>query len=355
MSVRLGVVGVGLMGEEHLKALALVPQVAVTAVTDPVPGRARSVAQRYGIGRVLDDPGALVGSADVDAVLIAVPPNVLTEIVPLVCTHRKPVLCEKPLGVTADEARSFLTAANEAGIVHALCHQRRYDPVHRYVRDLVGQGFVGVPRVVTVQVMTDFGRGPTGAGREWTRRRESGGGLLLQVVSHYLDLLHFTFGDVESTFCHATAAPAADGEASVGDGDDTVLFAGTLPGGGIVSLAAGWALEHPTGVTWQIHGAEGTVQITPTMRILGARRGMQIRDLGLPDAYLPPVGAELSSAYGRRGNFGWGDNTPMMASMVAEFAASIAGNLRTPPLYATFADGVWVLEAIERGDFRSLH
>ena len=340
--MRVGIVGVGRMGVEHLKSFALVPGVDVVAVSDVSTERAHQVAGAHGIERVHEDVEALVASEDVDAVDVVVPPGEVLEIVQAACAHAKPVMCEKPLGVDAGQARAMLDAATAAGVAHALCHQRRYDPVHRYVRDLVGEGFVGAPRLVDVRVMTDFGAGAAGRAG-WIGDGQAGGGMLMQLLSHYVDLLHFTFGDLSLTWCDTTGAATARGGA-----DDTVVVLGELPGGGRVSLVGGWALHHPAGVAWQIYGSDGTILVDTDMHVLGGRAGEALTDLGVPDAYRPAVGAGSFSAYGDRMNMGWADNIPMLASLAAEFAGHVAGGAATEPLYATFADGLWFHDAIAR-------
>lgn len=332
MSMRVGVVGVGRMGEEHLKALALVPDVEVVGVTDHSAERARQIARRHGIGRVYEDHEELIASDEVDAVDVVTPPGAMLEVVQAACEHAKPILCEKPLGADEAQARAMSQAASKAGVVHALCHQRRYDPVHRRVRDLVDQGYVGTPLLVTVQVMTDFARGMDRAG--WVRESDRGGGVFLQLLSHYVDLVRFTFGELEVT--------RRDGDA----GDDVSVLLGKLPGGGQVCLVGSWSLHHPTGVLWQIHRTEGTIHVTTQMRILGGRAGERFGDLGLPDEHLPTVGAELFSPYDERGLMGWGDNTPMLASLVAEFAGQVTGTSTAEPIYATFDDGLRFHEAV---------
>ncbi len=344
--MRVGLVGAGRMGREHLKAFALVPEVEVVGVTDRSVERAREVAQQHGIERVYEDFEALIASDDVDAVDVVTPPGAMPEIVLAGCAHAKPILCEKPLGANEAQARAMWEAASNAGITHALCHQRRYDPVHRYVRSLVAEGFIGSPLLVAVQVMTDFGRGKGPGG--WVRESEMGGGFFLQVLSHYIDLLRFTFGEVAMTSRDTAAAPPAEGGVPSLDGDDIVAMVGELPGGGRVSLVGSWSLHHPAGVLWQIHGTEGTLHITTHMRILGGRAGDPLRDLGLPDEYVPSLGAEMFSPYEERGSMGWGDNTPMLASLAAEFAGQVAGTAKADPIYATFGDGLRFHEAMGR-------
>lgn len=222
----------------------------------------------------------------------------------------------------------------------------QYDPAHRYVRDLVTDGFIGTPRLVDVQVMTDFGAGIAGRAG-WLRDATAGGGMLMQLLSHYVDLLHFTFGDLAVTWCD-TSNGATDDTASSGAADDTAVLLGELPGGGRVALVGSWTLHHPAGVAWQLYGTEGAIRITTDTRVLGGRAGGGVSDLGIPDGYLPAVGAEALPAYDERRSMGWAANTPMLASLAAEFAANVAGTATAEPVYATFADGLWFHDALGR-------
>ncbi len=60
------------------------------------------------------------------------------------------------------------------------------------------------------------------------------------------------------------------------------------------------------------------------------------------------MGGDLLGAYGERRGMGWADNTPMLASLAAEFAANVAGTASPEPAYATCADGLWFHDAVGR-------
>ncbi len=112
--VRVGVIGVGLLGADH--AARLVHRIAgasLTAVTDPDAARAEELAGRFDGDR---SPGAAadpLASDDIDAVLIASPGFVHEEQVLGCIEHGKPVLCEKPL--TMDAASSLRLAETRPG------------------------------------------------------------------------------------------------------------------------------------------------------------------------------------------------------------------------------------------------
>ncbi|HYN65643.1 MAG TPA: Gfo/Idh/MocA family oxidoreductase [Ornithinibacter sp.] len=142
--LRVGVIGVGLMGSDHAERLARRTGGAVlAAVTDPDTERARVLAQRLGAS-VHDDPLALVASPDVDAVVIASPGAVHEEQV-LACLHAaKAVLCEKPLTMDDDSALRLVEA--EAALGRRLVtvgFMRRFDPEYAAVRAALASGAHG--------------------------------------------------------------------------------------------------------------------------------------------------------------------------------------------------------------------
>jgi myo-inositol 2-dehydrogenase/D-chiro-inositol 1-dehydrogenase len=139
--VRVGVIGVGLMGADHARRLAgRVAGAALTAVADPDLGRARALADDLGV-RALDDPLALVAADDVDAVVIASPGFVHEEQVLACLAAGKPVLCEKPL--TMDDASSLRVVEAEAALGRRLVtvgFMRRFDPEYVQVRGALAAG-----------------------------------------------------------------------------------------------------------------------------------------------------------------------------------------------------------------------
>src|SRR5919201_3133053 len=109
MTLRIGVVGAGNMGHEHIRRLAGVPDAAVAAVSDVYAERAKRVAETVGAS-AFTDAHELIASDEVQAVLIASPGDTHEEF-PLACIAAdKPVLCEKPLAPTVAACLRVLEA-----------------------------------------------------------------------------------------------------------------------------------------------------------------------------------------------------------------------------------------------------
>jgi myo-inositol 2-dehydrogenase / D-chiro-inositol 1-dehydrogenase len=148
MALRVGVVGLGVMGTSHLRTLvADVPRAQVAAVCDVDVDRARLVA---GEGVCLHvDPIALIRSEEVDAVLIASSDATHADLVLACIDAGKPVLCEKPLATTA--AASLAVTEAEAALGRRLVQvgfMRRFDPRYAAVKRELDDGVVGRPLLV---------------------------------------------------------------------------------------------------------------------------------------------------------------------------------------------------------------
>ncbi|GLY29434.1 Gfo/Idh/MocA family oxidoreductase [Kineosporia sp. NBRC 101731] len=147
--LRIGVIGAGMMGSAHVRTITSdVPAARVTAVFDPDPHRAARAADPVR-ARVFADAGELIGHPDVDAVVIASPDVTHAALARACIAAGRPVLCEKPLAVTASDAYSVVEAELSAGKrLVQVGFMRRYDPGFVDLRRTVSDGTIGDVRVV---------------------------------------------------------------------------------------------------------------------------------------------------------------------------------------------------------------
>lgn len=147
--VRIGVIGVGVMGADHARQLnTAVPGARVAAVADADPSRARAVAADVGAAAA-DDPSALIAGADVDAVVVASSDPTHAGLVRACVAAGKPVLCEKPLAPSLAETAELVRdlGADGAALV-SIGFMRRFDPGYAGLRDAIRSGRRGAPLVV---------------------------------------------------------------------------------------------------------------------------------------------------------------------------------------------------------------
>ncbi len=145
MSVRVGIIGVGVMGADHARTLATqVPGATLQAVYDADAARAASVAQETGAATVAKDPVALINDAAIDAVLIASPDTTHAALTGAAIAAGKPVLCEKPLAPTARECREIVAAEEKRGKrLVQVGYMRRFDPSYVELKARLRSGALG--------------------------------------------------------------------------------------------------------------------------------------------------------------------------------------------------------------------
>jgi predicted dehydrogenase len=162
--LRIGVVGVGVMGSNHARVLAEMPGVKLVGIADPDGARCDLVAERLGCA-VFKDVQALL-NAGVDAVTIAAPTHLHRDIA-LDCTARGVhIMVEKPIAPTVEESRAIVAAARRAGVTLMVGHVERFNPaVQSIKRAIKDQNILSIaitrvgpfpPRMSNVGVVIDL-------------------------------------------------------------------------------------------------------------------------------------------------------------------------------------------------------
>jgi predicted dehydrogenase len=150
---------------------------------------ARHESKKYycSIAEAVRDP-------EVDALYLATPVAIHKEHTLMGCEAGKHVLCEKPMAVNAQECAEMVRAAQTNGVTLGVSYYRRLNPKIIRAKQLLDQGVIGKPVVVRIDLRGWYDPAPTDPKRWRVHKSESGGGVLLDVGSHRLDLLVHFFG-----------------------------------------------------------------------------------------------------------------------------------------------------------------
>jgi len=191
--IRFGIAGFGLHAVRRLMpGFALARNCKVVALSRRDANKAREAAARYGIPHVFFSTEELCQCSEVDAVLVTTP-NVchLRDVLTAVAA-RKPVLCEKPMGMDADECRQMVEAARNAGVLLGVAQVFRFEESTAILRRRVAAGDIGRP----IFARAEFSYPGLGHARTWLYNRSiAGGGPIADVGVHCIDVLRYILQD----------------------------------------------------------------------------------------------------------------------------------------------------------------
>ena len=280
--IGVGVIGFGWMGRVHARAharvrhhfpdLGAVPR--LVAVADDVPGRAEEAADQFGFARATTDWRDLLADPEVELVSVTAPNWLHREIGVAVAEAGRHLWIEKPVGLTADDARAVADAAVAAGVQGVVGFNYRHAPAVALARDLVAAGEIGRVTHARFAFLSDYAAAPEGA-LTWRYERARGGsGVLGDLASHAVDLVRHVLGAEVTSVLADTAVfvperlrPTAptSGHALVADGvpgrvenDDHVSALLRLSSGARVALEASRvAVGEQNAYGFEVHGTSG--------------------------------------------------------------------------------------------------
>lgn len=202
--VKFGIVGFGLHAVKRLMPGFLqAKHCRVTALSRRNMEKAQASARQFNIPLAFDSADALCHSPEVDAVLVTTPNAMHLQDVLTALGRGKHVLCEKPMGVNADECRRMVEAARDAGVMLGVAQVFRFEDSTHRLRERIQAGEIGKP----IFARSEFSfPGKTGHARQWLYDPTvAGGGPIADVGVHCIDGLRYILQDeVVSVSARAT-------------------------------------------------------------------------------------------------------------------------------------------------------
>ena len=184
--IRFGVIGLGVMGQEHARVIAANPLLKLVAATDAQASTGRKVAADLGC-KWFDSADDLIRSGEVEAVVIATPHWQHADLAVAALKAGLHVLCEKPLSVTVEQSDRVLQAAAESRGMFVVVHQKRFEPAYLFVKQLLDSGELG-PLYRCSMIESAWRSESYYRSSPWRGTwRGEGGGVLLNQAPHILD------------------------------------------------------------------------------------------------------------------------------------------------------------------------
>lgn len=191
--LRIGIIGSGGIAQGcHMRGYAAIPELCeIVATCDVNPETAKKAAEKFDVPNTYTDYNEMLKKENLDAVSVATPNKY----------HKQPtidalkagvhVLCEKPLGMNADECREMCAAARESGKILQVGLQSRFNGPSRWLKTYIDGGNMGDIYFARAQALRR--RGVPGWG-VFIDKELQGGGPLIDIGVHILDLTLFLMG-----------------------------------------------------------------------------------------------------------------------------------------------------------------
>jgi len=159
---------------------------------------AADYAKRHGVPKHYDDAQSLIDDDEVDAIYIATPPAYHYGYTLRAARAGKPVYCEKPMGLNAEQSNNMVEACKQAGVPLFCAYYRRALPKYLHVKKLIDSSTLGPVRAVHILMQQSIKEEDYKDGGIWRVNPEiSGGGKFHDVGSHALDLIDWILGPIE--------------------------------------------------------------------------------------------------------------------------------------------------------------
>ncbi len=192
--IGMGIVGAGFVGPHHVDAVRRLGFVDVVAVAGSSEASAKAKADALGARKAYGSYEALLDDPEVQVVHNATPNYLHYPVNAAAIAKGKHVISDKPLAMTAAEAKKLLDAANKAGIVHAVTFNYRGNPLVQQARHAIARGDIGKPHFLVGQYLQDWLLKDTDY--SWRLEPEKGGAssALGDIGSHWCDLAQHISG-----------------------------------------------------------------------------------------------------------------------------------------------------------------
>lgn len=196
--IKFGLIGCGRISNQHLASISLLPEAELIAVCDIKENRAKAVAEQYKVDWY-SDYHDLLKRDDIDVVCICTPHGLHASMAIDAAKSGKHVLMEKPLGLSEKEISDMFLAFRENHRKLYPVLQVRYNPPLRFLKSVLDQN--GLGKIHNAAFVARWNRPQKYFDDdEWRGTKDMEGALLFSQGTHYIDVLHWLLGPVDSVF-----------------------------------------------------------------------------------------------------------------------------------------------------------
>ncbi len=194
--LKLGMIGVGKICQGcHLPAYDKIDDVKIVAICDINEQRLEEVGKKYPDAKRYTDYRKMIECEELDAVDICTPNNIHSEAAIFALDHGLHVMCEKPDAVSVAEAEKMKAAAEKSGKTLMVMRNNRYRPSTKFLKQYIAEGKMG--EIYAGRCGWIRRRGIPGWGGWFTDKKQAGGGPLIDLGVHIIDLSMYLMGNAK--------------------------------------------------------------------------------------------------------------------------------------------------------------
>jgi len=259
---RIGVVGVGYSVSGPLPTIAAYEDIELVAICARRLDRASSAAETFGTELAYDDYETMFAEANIDIVYISAPVKQHFPITKAALVAGIHVLCEKPLALNAQQARILADLAQEKQLVNAVAFNMRSFPTNHTIERHIRNNLIGNLRHASINLW--ISQPPsTGQTWNWFHQDTEGGGLVMALVCHYIDLIHHWFGPIKSVHAELRTWEKTindeQGNEHQATADDALALMLNLPNGGVIQIHISGQIKPGSGARMELYGENGSI------------------------------------------------------------------------------------------------
>lgn len=268
--IRIGLIGTGQIGREHLKYYAAIPDAEVVAVCNRSEPSARQAAQEFGVEHVYTDFRELLKRDDINAVNVALHNNLHAPITVAALEAGKHVFCEKPMAGSYADARLMINTAHETGRMLSIQLFSLFDKEFRAASEIVRSGLLGrIYHARSAGFRRRMRPYVDGYGRaEFVRKAVAAGGALYDMGVYHIAALLYLLGnpDVKTITGRTYQEIAVDPARQQASGCDVEEFAAgfvRFHNGASLDIIEAWAVNLDRFDGSVVLGSQGGIRLDP--------------------------------------------------------------------------------------------
>jgi len=262
--IGIGIIGGGYMGKAHSVAFASVASVFDTplrprlvSICSSTTASAEIYRKAYGFEKATCDWHDLIDDPEVQAIVIASPQATHHDIALAAFAAGKPVLCEKPLGVSLEQSRSMVAAAKASGLANMVGFNYIRTPASQQIRKFLADGRIGEVTWFRGEMTEDFFADPTIGG--W-RSQGIANGTMGDLAPHMINAARALMGPIESLSASVETVHKVRNGVKVSNDDQAQMMCRFESGAQGHMFFSRVATGRKMGYAYEIHGTEGHIR-----------------------------------------------------------------------------------------------